>query len=312
MLRVYKKALKDRHLRELRKPEKGCWIDLVDPIEEEVNRVLKFLNVPEDFVYSVLDEDEKPRVEKEGKALLVIIRVPTVEDVGSKRLIRTLPLGIIITKTAITTVCLKEVEILYEFYVENVKNFFTTKRVRFFLQILKLTNQYYSRYLEMIEKEIEGMEKAISRALRNEEILRLLELQKTLIFFNTGIMGNQQVFKRVMEGKLLKLYEEDKDVLEDIIIDGEQALGTSKILSDILSNTLDAYASIVSNNLSMIMKFLTSLTIILSIPTIISSFYGMNVALPLQKNPNAFLIVSLISLIVSSLLFMIFWKRRWI
>jgi magnesium transporter len=193
-----------------------------------------------------------------------------------------------------------------------IKKFYTTKRTRFLIQILSRTNLYFIKYLDKIDNEITKAETGLRRLLKNEEVVRLFELQKILTYFQTAILANGNVLEYIVKGRIVKLYEEDEDLVEDIIIENKQALSMTVTYSKILSNTLDAYASIVSNNLNVVMKLLTSLTIILSIPTIIASFYGMNVGLPFQESPLAFFYTLLISLFISAVIAMIFLKKDWL
>jgi magnesium transporter len=313
MITIYEKTVKNGELKRVEEIKKGRWINLVNPSPEEIENVLNKIDIPLEFVDSALDEDERPRIEKVNGSVLMIIRIPHQEEIGiNKYKITTLPLGIIITRANIVTICLKENEVIKDFQIGKIKTFYTTKRTRFLLQILQRANYYYTHYLELIEKRITEIEASVTRSLRNEEILALLELQKTLVYFNTAIISNNNIFKRILGGGIVRLYEEDKDLLEEILIDSRQALAMSKIFSEILSNTMDAYASIVSNNLNIVMKFLASITIMLSIPTIVASLYGMNVKLPLQAHPHAFWITLLISLLLSFILAMILIKKRWL
>lgn len=313
MLTIYEKTVKNGELKRVEEIKKGRWISLVDPAPEEIEKVLNRINIPLEFIDNALDEDERPRVEKVNDLVLMIIRIPHQEEIGvDKYKITTLPLGIIITKDNVVTVCLKENEVMKDFQIGKIKTFYTTKRTRFLLQILQRANYYYTHYLDLIEKRITEIEASITRSLRNEEILMLLELQKTLVYFNTAIISNNNIFKRILGGGLVRLYEEDKDLLEEIIIDSRQALAMSKVFSEILSNTMDAYASIVSNNLNIVMKFLASITIMLSIPTIVASLYGMNVRLPLQAHPYAFWITLLISILLSFMLAIVLIWKRWL
>ncbi|MCD6215984.1 MAG: magnesium transporter CorA family protein [Candidatus Aenigmarchaeota archaeon] len=310
MIKIFKKN--KARVYELKKISNGSWISLINPTEEEIEYISKKLKVPKDFLTSVLDEDEKPRIEKEDGVTLVVFRVPYKKYISNKLKITTLPIGIIITKKNIITICLKENKIIDDFTEGKIKLFSVDKRIRFTLQILARANHYFIKYLNDIEKEINKTEKSLMKSLRNKEIISLLQLEKILVYFNTSTVGNDNVLEKISKGKIINLAEEDEDILEDIIIETRQAILMSKIFSNILSSTMDAYTSVISNNLNIVMKFLASITIILSIPTIVASIYGMNVKLPLQTNPHAFFITLLISLILSGSLAYIFAKKNWL
>lgn len=224
----------------------------------------------------------------------------------------TIPLGIIILKNCILTVCKEKTQIIKDLEEGRIKPFFTTQKARFLLYLFKRANYYYNKYLDEIEKRIHKIEVSIVRSLRNEEIIRLLMFQKTLVYFNGAIIANDKVFERVASGKVIKLYEKDQDLLEDVILDNREIMESVRMFSEILTNTMDAYASIVSNNLNIVMKVLTSITIILSIPIILLSAYGMNVALPLQRHPFAFWIIMLISLLISLITLLFFREMEWL
>ncbi|MCD6403476.1 MAG: magnesium transporter CorA family protein [Candidatus Aenigmarchaeota archaeon] len=310
MLQIKIKTIKDSELKELEKPVAGCWIDAVKPNKEERKFLREEIGIPTDFILSSLDEDERPRIEKELDKILIIIRVPCKRKKNGEVEVATVPLGIIITRKYFVTISLLATEVLQDFHEEKV-NFYTTQKTRFLLQILKRTNRYYARYLDEIEKRIREIEASVFRSLKNEEIIQLLRFQKTLIYFNGSIIANEKVFEKIAGGKVITLFKQDEELLEDIVIDNRELMENVRIFSEILSNTLDAYASIVSNNMNIVMKFLTSFTIILSIPTIVSSIYGMNIALPFQQHPQAFLIVMAITLAIVVGFVILFWKKDW-
>ncbi len=311
MIRIKIKTIKDRRLLNLSSLKSGAWIDLLNPSPNEIRRISKETGVPRIVLITPLDINERPRIEKGRNYVLVIIRAPIMEFNGKRFEITTIPIGIIITKKYIITVSRKEVDILEDFHNGIVKGFYTTKKVRFLLQILERTINYYSYYLEEIKNEITELENMLTKSFSNEEVIKALKLQKTLIYFNVAINGNAKVFEKIISGKFFRLKEQDLDILEDILIDNAELSENVKVFSEILSGTLDAYASIISNNLNMIMKFLTSLTIIMSIPTIISSIYGMNIKLPIQWHPYAFYILMIITFLISGIFAYVFWKKGW-
>lgn len=199
-----------------------------------------------------------------------------------------------------------------DFYEKKVKNFSTSKRIRFLIQILSRANYYFVKYLDKIEDEIDRTEVTLMQSMRNKDVIHLFNLQKTLIYFNRAILANGIVLDNIFKGRVVKLYEDDKELLDDIITENKQSLEMTTTYYNILNNTIAAYSSLVSNNLNSVMKLLTSLTIIMSIPVILASLYGMNVRLPLQDNPSAFAFMLLLSLLMSTVITIIFIKKKYL
>ena len=183
--------------------------------------------------------------------------------------------------------------------INQMKNIITYKKSRFLLQLLYANSSLYLTLLKKINKETEIAESVLKDSMKNKELLKLLSLEKSLVYFTTSLKSNEVVMEKTMRGKIIKLYEEDEDILEDSIIENKQAIEMAKIYSDILNGTMDAYASIISNNLNGVMKYLTSITIILAIPTMVASYWGMNVPVPLQDNPWGFPIIFAFSIIIA-------------
>ncbi|MBL7169721.1 MAG: magnesium transporter CorA family protein [Candidatus Aenigmarchaeota archaeon] len=311
MIRIAKKGQTDETLIELESIKPGSWIDLVNPTKKEIKSVIQKTGVLQEHITTALDEDERPRFDVEEDTL-IIFRVPYEVKMDSGLCIKTMPIGIIINDQHITTVHLSKTEVLNDFFENKIKDFHTTKKTRFLIQIMSRANFYFSKYLDKVESEINKIEGKLMKSLKNEEVIRLFKLQKTLIYFSTAIMANGNVLENILKGRVVKLYKEDEDLLGDIITENKQCLEMTTIFNNILSNTLDAYASVVSNNLNVVMKLLTSLTIMLSIPTIVSSFYGMNVDLPFQRSPMAFMMTLLISLFLSTIIAIVFMKKKWL
>ncbi|MEM5871242.1 MAG: magnesium transporter CorA family protein [Candidatus Aenigmatarchaeota archaeon] len=312
MIKIYYKSIGDEEIKLIEKPIPGCWIDIVKPTKEEVIDIAEKLSIPKEFVASALDENERPRCDKENGISLIIFRVPVVDVADPISKIETAPITIIITNELILTISLKETEIFNDFYQNKVKRFYTTKKTRFLLQILSRINRSFMSHLDSIEKKIEEVEDSLLRAVKNEDIIRLFGLEKTLIYFNAAVIGNGNVLEAIMKGRVVKLFESDEELLENLIIENKQSIEMVQVFSNILSNTMDAYTSIVSNNLNIVMKILASLTVIIALPTLIASFYGMNVSLPLEEDPNAFVVISLISLLISFVVSLVFIKKKWL
>ncbi len=281
--------------------KKGNWINMVSPTEEEIAEVCKNVNIEENFIRYALDNEEKARIdiEDEDNTVLFIIDVPVRERERDSIIYSTMPIGIIFVRDDyFITVSLNKNQII-ENLENKLKNIITYKKSRLLLQIFYSNAEMYLNLLKKINKETEIAEYILKNSMKNKELLKLLSLEKSLVYFTTSLKSNEVVMEKTMRGKIVKLYEEDEDLLEDSIIENKQAIEMSKIYSDILTGTMDTYASIISNNLNGVMKFLTSITIILAIPTMLASYWGMNVKVPLENNPYAFYIILLVSVIIA-------------
>ena len=273
--------------------KKGCWINLIAPTDKEIKEVCEKINIKEDFIRYSLDYEEKARIDKDDDdTILFIVDVPIMEKENETEIFSTMPIGMIVVRDDyFITVSLKENEIIKEIERSVSKNIITYKKSRLIFQILFQNAAKFLQLLKQINKETEIAENVLKKSMKNKELLKLLNLEKSLVYFTTSLKSNEVVMEKTLKGKIIKLYDEDEDILEDAIIENKQAIEMAKIYSDILNGTMDAYASIISNNLNGVMKFLTSITIILSIPTMIASFWGMNVRVPMQDNPLGFVII---------------------
>jgi magnesium transporter len=298
MLCIYKTI--DGKIQKVNNIEDGCWINLIAPAENEIDMLIQTLNVDAGFLRAALDDEETSRIESEDNQTLIIIDVPLAEKDQDALIFSTIPLGIIITEKNLITVCLKENSVIKEFSDGNVKSVFTHMKTRFILQILFKVATRFLQYLKQIDRISNEVEKQLHQSMKNKELIQLLDLEKSLVYFSTSLKANEITMEKILRGKTIKLYEEDQDLLEDVLIENKQAIEMSNIYSSILSGTMDAFASVISNNLNIVMKFLTSVTIVLSLPTMVASFYGMNVKLPLQESPYAFIFTLVLSLIVTT------------
>ncbi|MEG1857188.1 MAG: magnesium transporter CorA family protein [Pseudoflavonifractor sp.] len=266
--------------------EDGCWVNLTYPTEDELSTITATLGVDPGFLRAALDEEETSRVDKEDDQTLIIIDLPSVEpaDKDGAVIYSTLPLGILVTDKCIITVCLKESSIIKDFQDGLVKNAETQKRTGFILYMLLQVAKRFLQYLKQIDKIYNYMERQLYKSQRNKELIQLLDLEKSLVYFNTSLKANEVTLEKILRGRIITLYEEDHDLLEDVLIEVRQAIEMANIYSSIISGMMDAFASVISNNLNVIMKVLTSITILLTIPNIIFSFYGMNIrgGLPLD------------------------------
>ena len=302
MLKIYNTDIETNELQEIREFRKGSWINLVNPSENEIKKVCENINIQEDFIRDALDYEEKARIDKEedDNTILFVVDVPISEKGEENEIYTTMPLGMIVVRDEFfLTVSLRKNKIIESFEKRKIKNFQTYKKTRFIFQILYLNSSYYLNYLKQINKETEIAEYILKNSMQNKELLKLLSLEKSLVYFTTSLKSNKIVMEKTLRGKIVKLYEEDEEILEDAITENRQAIEMAQIYSNILNGTMDAYASIISNNLNGVMKFLTSITIILAVPTMISSFWGMNVKLPFENSPMGFLIMVLIAIIMT-------------
>ena len=290
MLKIYNTDIETNEFSEIKEFKKGAWINLVNPSENEIKKVCENIGIQEDFIRDALDYEEKARIDKEedDNTTLFVVDVPITEKIEGAETYTTMPLGMIVVRDDFfLTVSLKRNKIIESFEKRKIKNFQTYKKTRFIFQILYLNASYYLTYLKQINKETEIAEYILKNSMKNKELLKLLSLEKGLVYFTTSLKSNELVMEKTLRGKIVKLYEEDEEMLEDAITENRQAIEMAQIYSNILTGTMDAYASIISNNLNGVMKFLTSITIILAVPTMISSFWGMNVALPFEKSSNS-------------------------
>ncbi|MCT4660939.1 MAG: magnesium transporter CorA family protein [Tissierellales bacterium] len=286
MMKIYKTVESD--LIKLDHIEEKSWISLINPTLEELKNIEETLEVEMDFLKAPLDDEETSRIEIEDEQIFILVDIPVIEEEDGSIEYGTLPFGIILKDKYIITICLKDNIVLNDFRNQKIKNFFTFKRNRFVLQMLYRIDTKYLIYLKQIDRMSNQIERQLHQSMKNKELIQLLDLEKSLVYFTTSLRGNQLVLEKLGKLKAMKLYPEDEDLLEDVIIENKQAIEMANIYSSILSGMMDAFASVISNNLNIVMKYLTTITIVMSIPTIFASFYGMNVPLPLQNSPYMF------------------------
>ena len=294
--------------------EKGSWINVVNPDSDDLQIVSMVTEIPTDVLKMALDTEERSRVEIEDDYVFVVINIPIILETDSYD---TLPLGVFITPDFIVTVCLQETDVMKAFTQNKYPLFYTFKKTRFLFQILFRTATLFLRYLQQINHRTDDIESILRHSMRNREFFMLLELQKSLTFFASALRGNGAVMEKLLRLRrnqslhhLLKLYEEDEDLLEDVIIENKQAIEMVEMYSNILMNMSDTFASIISNNLNIVMTFLASITIILSVPTTIFSLWGVNVPLPFQENEWGFFLVITIAMICSAIAVALLWMKK--
>ncbi|WP_321478936.1 magnesium transporter CorA family protein [uncultured Bacteroides sp.] len=286
------------------------WINVESPDADDLRFLTQELKVPESFLNDIADVDERPRTETEDNWLLTILRIP-MQSTQNGIPFTTIPIGIITNNELIISVCYHRTEVMPDFiYYSRRKGLNVKNKFDLILRLIYSSSVWFLKYLKQINNDVTAAEKALERSIRNEDLLQLMKLQKTLVYFNTSIRGNE-----VMIGKLKSIFQEpeylDEELMEDVITELRQAYNTVNIYSDILTGTMDAFASIISNNVNTIMKRMTSLSIILMVPTLIASFYGMNVDIHLDHTPHAFALIVILSAGLSALAFVVFRKIKW-
>ena len=278
----YYKTINGR-VRPLEEMEDGCWINVINPDEKEINGLIQEFSLEPDFLRAALDEEESSRIESEDDNTLIILDAPVAEKNGDSISYYTLPIGILVTQSHVITVCLRENPIIAEFTEGVVKGVQTELRTQFVLHLMLRVATRFLQFLKQIDKLSSSLEKQLRKSMKNKELIQLLDVQKSLVYFSTSLMADETTLEKLMRGRYIKLYEDDQDLLEDVLIEIKQAIEMSSIYLNILSGTMDAFASVISNNLNIVMKVLASVTIVISIPNIIAGFYGMNVeGLPLH------------------------------
>lgn len=293
--------------------EKDCWVSLTAPTLEEMEAVAQITGVEMDALRAALDEEERARVEFEDHYHLILVDSPEIEkemvdETEHSRYI-TMPLAIITAKDIVITVTLRETPILQYFKTGRTKDFYTYKKTRFIMQIFYRVATVYLQYLRGINRESEQLEDRLKESQKNSEIMEMHELEKALVYFTTSLRSNEAVFEKLLKTEKVKRYPEDEDLLEDVIIENRQALEMANIYSGILNSTMDTFSSVISNNLNSVMKTLATVTIVMSIPTMIASFYGMNVPLPGQNQPYGFLTVLGMTVLITFIVAIIFRKK---
>lgn len=301
MIKIYKTNTQKNLTEEINKIEKNCWINVIKPTQEEIKILSQNIDITETELANFLDEEEQARTEVDDNYRLIVLDIPTFEKHTTYNVSVTVPLVIIQVKDEyIVTMCTKETDIFNDFINGKVKNFYTEKKSRFTMQIMLKVASSYIRDLKTINEETNKSEKSLKKSTNNNDLLKLMHLQKSLVYFSTSLRSNDVVLEKLQKTDLIPLYEEDIDVLEDVIIENKQAIEMASIYSSILSSTIEVFGTIISNNLNKIMKFLAGFTIVISIPTIVASFMGMNVPLgAFNNNPFSFFLIFLISIILS-------------
>lgn len=301
MIKIYNTDIDTNVTAEQKEIKKGCWINMVSPSENEIKEVCDKTGITDEFIRYALDYEEKARIDIEDDGtILFILDVPVLEREQDSEIYTTMPVGLIVVRDDFfITVSLKKNKIITNLERSTNKKIITYKKSRFIFQFFYENASVFLKLLKQINKETEIAESILKKTLKNRELLKLLNLEKSLVYFTTALKSNEVVMEKTLRGKIIKLYDEDEDLLEDAIIENKQAIEMSKIYSDILNGSMDAYASIISNNLNGVMKMLTSITVILAIPTLIASLWGMNVPVPMQNSNWGFVILVISTIVIT-------------
>ena len=293
--------------------EDGVWAQLTSPTQRECETIAQALNVDIDDVRAALDPEESSRIELEDGYTLILVDVPTTEIRHKKQSYTTIPLGIILTQDVIVTVCTEDTPVLKNFVVNRVKEFSTKKRLRFVYQILYRTATIYQANLRIIDKRRTEIEERIGEHTEDIDLIDLHELESTLVYFATSLRANGVVLDRLTRYKRLEQYPEDKELLEDVIVENKQAIEMTTIYREIINGARELMSSVIDNRLNNVMKYLTSITIVMAIPTVISGIYGMNVDerwMPFSDTPYGFLIICVITMLICIVTLLFLRKKK--
>ncbi|MGB4587880.1 MAG: magnesium transporter CorA family protein [Clostridiaceae bacterium] len=304
--------------------EKNLWIELVNPTEAEISLIGDKFGIRTEFLKASLDYDESSRIDIDDEQVLILVNMPIVEHEEMPVMYNTVPFGIIITDEMLVTVSLEENQLTLDL-IRSHPEYNTNNRTRLALELLYNIARLFLKYLKDIDKRSVEIEQGVKKSLRNEELVKLLNLEKSLVYFTTSLKSNEFVLERFkrfyvkrahdkevkLTKEILDINDEDEEFLEDVIIENKQAIDMADVYSNILGNTMDAFATIISNNLNIVMKFLAIITLVLAIPSIITSYYGMNIALPYQTSPLAYLGIIVLSCIVMVIVAYILIKKKY-
>ena len=286
-----------------------CWINIEFPDEDDLHFLTEDLGVPSEFLADIADVDERPRTEKEDDWQLTILRIPLESNIQGLPYM-TVPVGVITGRETTITVCYRKSQLIPDF-ISHIrrKSISITSQADFITRMIYSSAVWFLKYLKLIYLEINRAEKELEESVRNEDLMRIMRLQKSLVYFSTSIRGNEAMLGRLRTAT--RAGEIDPDLVEDVSIELRQAYNTINIYTDICNSTMDALGSIISNNVNTIMKRMTSLQIVLTIPTMIASFYGMNVDVYIAEWHYSFIAIMIISVIISAIAFILFKRIKW-
>ncbi len=299
MIKIYKNDEVNTEINEIENLETNSWINVTNPTNDEITELSKKLNIDEKYLIKILDDEEQSRIDVKDDIQTIIVDIPTEVRRKNYSINITNPLVIMqVRNEYIVTICTKKNNILDDFIKGEVPEFFTDKKSRFTFQIMYKIALTYIKDLKQINEEINKAEDLMQKSTQNKDLLNLMNLRKTLVYFKTSLKGNQIVLDRITQKNIITLYDDDKTLLENTIIEYQQAIEMAEIYNGLLNSTIDAFGTIISNNLNMVMKILAAFTIVISIPTMVASFMGMNVPLGFFASSEfSFLVIIIISLI---------------
>jgi magnesium transporter len=305
MIRCFISKNSGKGVQEIAKPKAGCWVHLEAPDAEEIAKISEVCDLPEEFVIKALDEEETAHIDAEGDTKLIVIDIPKLSEEENGEL-ATVPLSLFYNDNYIVSVCGAPTSVLLDFFEGRIKNIQTQKQTGLIYQIMYNTSTRFLYYLRQIDKTSDSIQKSLAKSMQNKELMQLLEIQKTLVFFSSSLTANHSVIQRC----LVKATGEEKELLEDVLIENRQALEMCSVYREIIKNSMDAFASVVNNNQNTVMKFLTAVTIILSIPMVIAGLWGMNTSVPYEGTLWGFWAVTGVSGVVSAVCAWIMAKKR--
>lgn len=309
MIKYYKTD--DQRIHEEEKLDDGVWVQMVAPTAAECMVLAEDLNVDVEDVQAALDVEESSRIELQDGYTLILVDVPTIEIRHDKETYTTIPLGIILTQDVIVTICTEDTPVLKNFLANRVKEFSTKKRLRFVYQILFRTAAMYQANLRSIDKKRTEIEEHIGNDTEDVDLIELHELESTLVYFATSLRANSVVLDRLTRYKRLEQYPEDKELLDDVIVENQQAVEMTTIYRDIINGTRELMSSVIDNKLNNVMKYLTSITLVMAIPTVISGIYGMNVKwMPFANTVYGFVIICVLTLLICIITMGILRKKK--
>lgn len=294
--------------------EPDVWVNLISPNMDELTEAAEYYEIDIADLRAALDEEESSRVQIEDGYTLILVDIPLEEIRNEQRAYTTIPLGILLVQDAILTVCGEDTVILNSFYKNRMRGFSTKKRMRFVYQILLRTTNLYQALLRVIDKKRSEIEKRVgTETTEDKDLINLHELETNLVYFATSLSANKVVLDRLTRYERIKQYPEDKELLDDVIVENRQAIEMTNIYRDIIHGARDLVSTIINNRLNNVMKFLTSITLVMAIPTIISGIYGMNVSgkwMPLSETPHGFAIICAVTAAICVLALVILKRRK--
>ncbi len=313
MIRFFKRE--NSEITEIDELEKGCWVNISPPFNQDnLKKLSHEQNIPFDYLIDSLDIDERSRYEIEDENHFVVLKTPIINEnnIYNESYYLTIPVGIVITPENIFTVSAYDTQVVDDFINNKIKNIDPEKKNNFLLMLFERNVYYFLQYLNELNNKRSLFEKRMIKSLENEKLLRLMNIEKSFVYFVTSLRSNEMLKMKLNRTNVLNFTESQLDLIEDIIVDNSQAVEMANIYTNILSSTMDTFASIISNNLNMVMRRLTTVTLILMVPTLIASLYGMNISLPLQKDPLAFLYIIVISMLAIGVISWYFFKQKWL